>query len=255
MSDRPQGDDWWLASDGRWYPPQAVPGPRPGDAERPVSQPQRSSWGLTATVAGFLIADAALFGIAAVAYFGWLRMLLTEAGQSGAQALVRAEDNATMALAFAALGLIVTGVLFLTWFFQAYRAAMPGHERRRWGSGWTIGAWFIPFANFVIPKLVMNEIDRMSSADPGPDPEAWMNEPRTPVSDLWWAAWVTAAVVFSVGSAFVDPDVDAEVLRTGVTLTMSSLAVYAIAAITGARLVLTIGRRIRDRERSGSPGR
>ncbi len=29
MSDRPQGDEWWLASDGKWYPPQSRPPPPP----------------------------------------------------------------------------------------------------------------------------------------------------------------------------------------------------------------------------------
>lgn len=29
MSDKPQGDDWWLASDGQWYPPQSRSGPAP----------------------------------------------------------------------------------------------------------------------------------------------------------------------------------------------------------------------------------
>lgn len=27
MSDTPNGEGWWLASDGRWYPPEAQPGP------------------------------------------------------------------------------------------------------------------------------------------------------------------------------------------------------------------------------------
>ena len=26
MSDRSQGNDWWLASDGKWYPPESKPG-------------------------------------------------------------------------------------------------------------------------------------------------------------------------------------------------------------------------------------
>ncbi len=29
MSDTPQGEGWWEASDGRWYPPESVPGPDP----------------------------------------------------------------------------------------------------------------------------------------------------------------------------------------------------------------------------------
>jgi hypothetical protein len=36
MSDVSQGPGWWLASDGRWYPPEAVPGGR-GPAEPPPS--------------------------------------------------------------------------------------------------------------------------------------------------------------------------------------------------------------------------
>ena len=30
MSDTSQGPGWWLATDGRWYPPEAQPGPNPG---------------------------------------------------------------------------------------------------------------------------------------------------------------------------------------------------------------------------------
>jgi hypothetical protein len=29
MSDVSQGPDWWLASDGKWYPPQSAPAPPP----------------------------------------------------------------------------------------------------------------------------------------------------------------------------------------------------------------------------------
>lgn len=29
MSDRSEGQDWWLASDGKWYPPQPPPPPQP----------------------------------------------------------------------------------------------------------------------------------------------------------------------------------------------------------------------------------
>lgn len=29
MSETPQAPDWWLASDGRWYPPESPPGPPP----------------------------------------------------------------------------------------------------------------------------------------------------------------------------------------------------------------------------------
>jgi hypothetical protein len=44
MSDRPEGPDWWLASDGKWYPPELRPSgrsdPSPKVAEQsPASTP------------------------------------------------------------------------------------------------------------------------------------------------------------------------------------------------------------------------
>lgn len=37
MSDAPQGPGWWQASDGRWYPPDQVPGPTPTPVPGPPS--------------------------------------------------------------------------------------------------------------------------------------------------------------------------------------------------------------------------
>lgn len=38
MSDTPRGPDWWRASDGRYYPPEATPGPRA--PSRPPQEPR-----------------------------------------------------------------------------------------------------------------------------------------------------------------------------------------------------------------------
>lgn len=38
MSDQSQGPGWWMASDGRWYPPQPDPG-QPTGPQPPVTQP------------------------------------------------------------------------------------------------------------------------------------------------------------------------------------------------------------------------
>lgn len=52
MSDAPEGPGWWLASDGRYYPPQARPAPQPV-APAPVapSPAQPSQWGAPAPAA------------------------------------------------------------------------------------------------------------------------------------------------------------------------------------------------------------
>ncbi len=38
MSDTPQGPGWWLASDGRYYPPEQAPQPQPTQAQTPQAQ-------------------------------------------------------------------------------------------------------------------------------------------------------------------------------------------------------------------------
>lgn len=47
MSDTSQGEGWWLASDGKWYPPQAAsvvaPPPPPGMPPGPYPQPTKPS--------------------------------------------------------------------------------------------------------------------------------------------------------------------------------------------------------------------
>lgn len=46
MSDSSQGEGWWIASDGKWYPPQAAPTPPAAvppapEAQQPPTQPQQ----------------------------------------------------------------------------------------------------------------------------------------------------------------------------------------------------------------------
>jgi hypothetical protein len=60
--------------------------------------------------------------------------------------------------------LIFAGIAFITWLYRA-RVNLDyfGVHDLRWKSGWTIGSWFIPFANFVLPVRVINEVDRASA--------------------------------------------------------------------------------------------
>ena len=39
MSDRPQGEAWWLASDGKWYPPESHPSAQQPAASTPPVEP------------------------------------------------------------------------------------------------------------------------------------------------------------------------------------------------------------------------
>ena len=42
MSDTSLGDGWWLSADGKWYPPDATPGPGRGSAQPDLAAPSSS---------------------------------------------------------------------------------------------------------------------------------------------------------------------------------------------------------------------
>ncbi|MEQ1786229.1 MAG: hypothetical protein ABL966_04180 [Acidimicrobiales bacterium] len=81
MSDAPQGPGWWIASDGRWYPPDEAPPVPPAStwATPPPGPPPRSGLSTGAIVA---LSIAAVVGLLAV-LLGATLLLGTEASVEG----------------------------------------------------------------------------------------------------------------------------------------------------------------------------
>jgi hypothetical protein len=264
MSDRQLGDDWWLASDGKWYPPQsrpAAPAPPPqGSGAAPAYAPYEQapgrpharthlSFGLTGTLVGFIIATSIMSAIASFLYFAAWGISADNGSTFGE--VIRAWDAAASAGGFYLLLFIVTFILLLIWLNLAYKSGQSrGAIDRKWGSGWTVGAWFIPFANLVIPKLVVNEVDRMSRTELSePIGAAWKGMPRLVTSDLWWALYLAGILATTIADSGVDSSPD-------------FFALYAVGqltiAVSGgflAHAILTIGKRLRAEPPSafGSP--
>jgi len=70
MSDVSQGPGWWQASDGKWYPPQATPGPATAPAPQavpgPASAPKKRGRGCLYGVLGVLGLIVIIIVIAAI---------------------------------------------------------------------------------------------------------------------------------------------------------------------------------------------
>lgn len=86
----------------------------------------------------------------------------------------------------AALGqyaaLLVAGVLFVAWLGRARRNLVEFKgEARAFGPGWTVGAWFIPIANLVLPPLVTADVAKGSTTDPAT---------RRKLVALVWVWWI-----------------------------------------------------------------
>ena len=224
--------------------------------DRPAAPPlaiRYLDFGLSATAAGFLWATAILFALSAalqVAHWMiWSQWIDEGANFFDNQRVEDIEGAATAAVGVAILATVVSGVLFLVWFNQAYKAGKSrGATGRKWGSGWTIGGWFIPIGNLVIPKLVMNETDRMLNPSIGlpPTHDRWRSCPRLLVSDVWWLLMISG-VLLGWASAAVMPDF-VEDSSYGTYLGVSALqsGVTAAAAVLAGVMVLIIGRRGRQ---------
>lgn len=72
VSDQPQGPDWWLASDGRYYPPQSAPQPGapPSAWQQPPQQPKRRRTAVWLVVVALLLVFSLGSCAACVALFG-----------------------------------------------------------------------------------------------------------------------------------------------------------------------------------------
>lgn len=150
---------------------------------------------------------------------------------------------------WSALGLLLlifTGVLVIVWTHATSRSLdNRGPIGRRWRGGWTIGAWLIPLANLVIPKLVFNEVEKIAQVPYGGAPigEEWRTRPRSQLGDLWWLLWIGGVIPSQLIQIVVgDPTGDAGRLAIMLNINSLTYALFAGAGIALAFLVRQIER-------------
>lgn len=88
-----------------------------------------------------------------------------------------------------------TCVAFVIWFRRVRINAeimAPGAHSR--APGWAVGGWFVPVANFWIPRQVAGGI--VEATDSGPKARRLVG--------VWWAAWLVSAVPSNVASWYWD---------------------------------------------------
>jgi hypothetical protein len=207
--------------------------------------------GLTGALRGFLYAAAAASLAAGLALANEARRFDAVAeGRLGALGrLADAEEVSEGVVGVFSLCGIVVAILTIIWWYQAYQAIeRAGVAQRRWSSGWAVGGWFIPLANLVIPKKVLDEIDRVSAAATDGAGE-WRQRRVLRVSNWWWGCFVAGSVLLGIGSGVAadqverglpDPDLYSSALSTSSAGFMVSVA----AALFGAATLRIIGERL-----------
>jgi hypothetical protein len=206
VSEHNPGEGWWQASDTKWYPPWSRPGqplPPPPQSpprrdpdvqlarvqpsapvESPAHQPRwpsdppaatlpTVSGALAAWLQGLLWTVAALWAAAALVFLATISAAqdwLDAPAFSDTDELqnwIDVEDAAVTVRGLGILAWLATFVLLIVWMHSAYRSC----QRLRpagtsWTPGWTVGGWFLPLGNLLIPGLVLSEIDKVASTRP-----------------------------------------------------------------------------------------
>ena len=246
MADRPRDDTWWIASDGKWYPSTLQPDSSVApvvDVESPMAVVASAVVPrvLTRIASGALVATSIMF--VAAAFFGLQYGTALRSASVSDESRASAEDVFLGWSSLALFALVVTGVLILVWTFRTSKAFdARGATNRRWNRWWTIGAWFIPLASFVLPKLVFNELEKISRVPFAGDAigDQWKEESHSAVGDLWWLLWVVGlSMLQATQMLLTDPTVDAGTVD--VVTSLSGVA-HAVLAAAGIALVVVMRR-------------
>jgi len=147
----------WQETGGGTETPEGVSvyPPQPRMAEyRPLQR--------TATLTRVSLALIAVASIVAAVFDVAERSLLArvESGQPVSFGELSASDDRQLAVSGVFFLLwIVTAIFFIAWLHRAYKnLSALGVADLRFGTGWAIGAWFVPFLNLVRPIQIVNDV-------------------------------------------------------------------------------------------------
>jgi len=232
-----------------------APSPVAGSAI--ASGPRTVSGGLSGTLQGFfwavggVSAVAALSAVVGVATFNtyWDTRSGSSAEAAAADDLELADGVINSMVGLASIGGLVIFILIIIWMNQAHKATQdlqPGP--RSWSSGWTIGGWFIPLANAVIPKIVFNEIERIALAprSAGVVASDWRTRSTLWIGWVWWLLFLIGASVGSIGyGMFDDFGGTPGSWRAGYWMVAVGYAGVAVSSVFGALYIRRIGQALR----------
>ncbi|MBT3076046.1 MULTISPECIES: DUF4328 domain-containing protein [Streptomyces] len=135
---------------------------------------------------------------------------------------------------------VATAVVFIIWFHRTRRNAEvfdPGAQRM--GPGWSVGGWFVPFANLWFPYRVATGVWE-GSVVPGPE-GGRPTVSRAPLR-LWWAAWIASSLLDSFTARMEGSAETPEQTVQGLGLVVAADAFEIVSAVLAIFFVRTLTR-------------
>ena len=180
------------------------------------------------------------------------RSLLEDAQQGQFITPQQADDSDRRQLIVAVVDgtvFIATGVFFLFWLHRAYRNLPALGGDRRYGTGWAIGSWFVPFLNAWRPKQIVNDIWRESGARTT-DEYGTKNEGKNVPNFflLWWLAWLLMGTLYWIATrtSWSAVTIDELLAANGLFLAAD------ISSILAAAIAVVLVQRVTSREQEGA---
>jgi Domain of unknown function (DUF4328)/Protein of unknown function (DUF2510) len=213
-----------------------LPAPIASEPARPTYW--RSTLALRTALAWLLAADALSCLFVVVARLHRVGVIddfrsLSATAQDGRDAdhLVSSAGSVQVLILFA------TAAVFIVWQWRsAKNNELLGKIRPRYTPGWSIGGWFIPFANLAIPLRIFQDL--WQGADPDTNGyRDWHGLRRSGLVSLWWTAYLIGNVVSftSTGSQTLD-DIRAADQRAAVGFAITGiaalLAIFVVRSVT-----------------------
>ncbi|HEX5615840.1 MAG TPA: DUF4328 domain-containing protein [Acidimicrobiia bacterium] len=225
----------------QWHPPVAT-----------TSAPVATNLGGLATALTWLFALIAVASalLAVFRFIEWslLDDLRTDPLSVEFSDLEDSDDRINALTGVRTMLILATAVVFIVWLHAATKNLRAfGYRDLRYGPGWAIGGWFVPFANLVIPKQVVD--DAWRGADPQAAPSGRPAGPVPGVFLAWWLAFLASTFLDRIGNFVGDAD-DADISQLQTASQLTLLA--ALAAALGAGLAIVVVSRMTARHRARS---
>jgi hypothetical protein len=193
---------------------------------------------------GVMIASSVLLAIALANRISVVRDL--RAGHFGniLQRAQDADDFVSAASSVFVLTQLVIVVLFIVWMFRAAKNNEAlGRTGARFGPGWSIGSWFIPLANLVIPVLIVQDLWRGSNAGTRRGDVGWRAASGSALVGWWWAAWIVSIARFTYSGSGLHGRRSLDDIETSNTVALAGVVALGVAAVLAVLVVRALSRR------------
>ncbi|MEV6163751.1 DUF4328 domain-containing protein [Streptomyces sp. NPDC052052] len=135
---------------------------------------------------------------------------------------------------------LATAIVFIIWFRRMrLNAEVFDPNAQRMAPGWAVGAWFIPFANLVLPRRIAGGI--WTASDRANTDGSGRTAPTTPMN-LWWGAWICSLVFSRVASQQYARAEEPQEVIDAAGMVMASDAFDAVAAVLAILFVRKLTR-------------